>query len=84
MKEISYYYISIAYCSFAGLSAVGLVLKGYIGRLHRLDVYRPDYNVQKKRRVKYMDYMLHALHIPAYLMASYLYYDAYSQHKQID
>ena len=84
MKESSYYYISITYCTIAALSAISLGIKGYLGYLNTRDTYLyDDSSSLKKRRAHSIDYILHILHIPPYLLAAYWYYDSYVEYKDI-
>ena len=69
MKEDAYLGISMAYMSVAVLTSVGLIVKGYDGYIHN--------TLHKNYRKRTLDYVLHCLHIPPYLIASYWYYDAY-------
>lgn len=62
MTPDAYYYITVAYGSIAGLTTVGLVIKKF------------------KKHFKYpgfIEYVLHGLHIPPYIIAAYWYWDAY-------
>ncbi len=63
MTPDAYYYISFAYVFIAGVSTVGLVVKRF---KHHF------------RHPEWIEYTLHGLHIPPYLIASYWYWDAYS------
>lgn len=62
MTPDAYYYISVAYASIAALTSVGLVVKRF------------------KKQFKhpgFIEYILHGLHIPPYLIAAYWYWDSY-------
>lgn len=62
MTPDAYYYISVAYTSIAALTSVGLVVKRF------------------KKQFKhpgFIEYILHGLHIPPYLIAAYWYWDGY-------
>lgn len=62
MTPDAYYYISVAYASIAALTSVGLVVKRF------------------KKQFKhpgFIEYVLHGLHIPPYLIAAYWYWDSY-------
>ena len=62
MTPDAYYYISVAYASIAALTSVGLVVKRF------------------KKQFKhpgFIEYVLHGLHIPPYLIAAYWYWDGY-------
>ena len=62
MTPDAYYYISVAYASIAALNSVGLVVKRF------------------KKQFKhpgFIEYVLHGLHIPPYLIAAYWYWDGY-------
>ena len=76
MTPEAYYYISLAYLSIAGLTGATLLLKGY--NSHKMHKYMCKDERQKHRQP--LQYVLHSLHIPPYLIASYWYYDAYKEH----
>lgn len=62
MTPDAYYYISVAYASIAVLTSVGLVVKRF------------------KKQFKhpgFIEYVLHGLHIPPYIIAAYWYWDSY-------
>ena len=62
MTPDAYYYISVAYASIAALTSVGLVVKRF------------------KKQFKhpgFIEYVLHGLHIPPYIIAAYWYWDSY-------
>ena len=69
MAPESYLYIGITYLVIAAVTALSLALKAREGR--RKNRYR-EVPIRKP-----LNYILHALHIPPYLMAAYWYYDAY-------
>ena len=74
MSPEAYYYICLAYLSVAGLTTATLCLKGY-------NSYKDSRYLTYEERIKRkqpLQYVLHALHIPPYLIASYWYYDAYN------
>ena len=66
MTPESYYYIALAYLSIATLTTTTLCIKGVM------------VCVKSNRKLKWVQYMLHSLHVPPYLIAAYWYYDAYS------
>ena len=74
MTPDAYYWISIAYGSIAASTALSLVLKAY--NAHKLNKSL-KYSQEPKVHPKPMDYILHCLHIPPYVIASYWYYDSY-------
>ena len=76
MSPESYLYISITYLSIALLTGGTLCLKGY--NSHRKHRYMTD--EERSLHKNRMPYILHALHIPPYLIASYWYYDAYEHY----
>lgn len=79
MIREAYYWIAVAYASIAIITIISLFMKGYNGYIHK---QRTKYMVQASvQRTKYMDYVLHALHIPPYMIAAYWYYDAYKNYK---
>lgn len=78
MTPEAYYWIYVAYLSIAGLTSMSLGIKAYNG--YKANKHR-RYNLQQLIRSKPMDYILHALHVPPYLMAAYWYYDAYEHTK---
>jgi hypothetical protein len=80
MTPDAYYYISIAYVSIAGLSVLTLSLKGF----NTYKEIRYLENSEKLCRVKPLQYVLHALHIPPYLIAAYWYYDAYKENTHLN
>jgi len=77
MTPDAYYYISLAYLSIASLTAFTLCLKGYTG--YRQSRYLTS--SERKGNMKPLIYVLHSLHIPPYLIASYWYYDAYNTYE---
>lgn len=62
MTPDAYYYIAIAYASIAGLTTVGLIVKRY---------------KEYFRHPEFIEYVLHGLHVPPYLIAAYWYWDGY-------
>lgn len=64
MTPDAYYYISFAYVCIAALTAIGLVVKKFKGCF---------------KHPEWIEYTLHGLHIPPYLIAAYWYWDAYSE-----
>lgn len=73
MKEHAYWYISMAYGSIAGFSTITLGLKAFLGYKR----YKYLKNEDKHTYYRPLQYILDSLHIPAYVIASYWYYDAY-------
>lgn len=62
MTPDAYYYIAVAYASIAVLTSVGLVVRRF------------------KKQFKhpgFIEYVLHGLHIPPYMIAAYWYWDGY-------
>ena len=62
MTQDAYYYIAIAYASIAALTSVGLIVKRF------------------KKHFKhpgFIEYVLHGLHVPPYLIAAYWYWEGY-------
>ena len=74
MKEDAYWYISMAYGSIAGLSTLTLGLKAILGYKYLKDDDKHSY-------YRPLQYILDSLHIPAYIIASYWYYDAYENYQ---
>ena len=66
MTPEAYYYICIAYGSIALLTGFGLILKRY-----KASFMYPES----------IEYLLHGLHIPPYMIASYWYWDAYNEYE---
>ena len=81
MTPDAYYWIAMAYASISGLSGFSLVAKAY--NAYKLN-QSLKYSHEPKIRPKPMDYVLHGLHIPPYLLAAYWYYDAYLESSQHD
>lgn len=79
MKENAYWYISMAYASIAGLSTLTLSLKAYLGYKR----YRYLENEDKHSYYRPLQYILDSLHIPAYTIASYWYYDAHINYESL-
>ena len=77
MTPDAYYYISLAYLSIAGLTTFTLCLKGYLTYKENKYLVSGD----RKHKWKPLQYFLHSLHIPPYLIAAYWYYDAYENYK---
>ena len=63
MNPEASFYISLAYVSIAFLSTVGLVLKRFKAVF---------------KNPEFIEYLLHAFHIPPYLIAAYWYWDSYN------
>lgn len=80
MTPDAYLYICIAYMSVAGLTASTLCLKGCLS--HKK--YRYMCKEDRQSNWKPLQYVLHTLHIPPYLIAAYWYYDAYQINKSED
>ena len=78
MKEDAYWYISMAYASIAGFSTITLGLKAYLGYKR----YKYLKNEDKHSYYRPLQYILDSLHIPAYVIASYWYYDAYNNYTE--
>lgn len=70
MTPDAYWYISIAYLSIGFLTGASLLVKKYKDSFKKLD---PEI----------IEYMLHILHIPPYIIASYWYYDSYVQYQHV-
>tara|TARA_B100001996_G_scaffold371581_1_gene347070 strand:- start:610 stop:864 length:255 start_codon:yes stop_codon:yes gene_type:complete len=79
LTEDAYFYISIAYASIACLTTGSLILNGWM----QYKKYRYVSELDRKHAKKPLHYVLHALHIPPYLIASYWYYDAYKDYDTI-
>lgn len=73
MKKQAYLYISLAYISLSLLTIVMLCVKGY-NSYHRFKYSTIE---ERRRKQNITQYLLHSLHIPAYLIAAYWYYDSY-------
>ena len=76
MTPNAYLYISWAYLSVAALTTSTLCLKGY-------NAYKDNKYIkygESKQTIQPLQYVLHALHIPPYLIAAYWYYDSYELH----
>lgn len=78
MTPVAYFYISMVYFTIAGLSFVTLTIKGY--NAYKNTRYIED--SEKWTKIKPVQYILHGLHIPPYIIAAYWYYDSYIQYKQ--
>ena len=63
----------MAYASIAGLSGLTLAIKAILGYKR----YKYLRNEDKHSYYRPLQYILDSLHIPAYVIASYWYYDAY-------
>jgi len=77
MTPDAYYYISMVYFSIAGLTFFTLSLKGY-------NTYKQTRYIEASERwnkIKPLQYILHALHIPPYIIAAYWYLDAYLEYR---
>ena len=70
----------MAYASIAGVSTFTLILKGYLGYKR----YKYLQNEDKHIYYRPLQYILDALHIPAYIIASYWYYDSYRHYEYIE
>lgn len=78
MKENAYWYISMAYASIAGLSTLTLAIKAFLGYKRYKYLKEED----KHSYYRPLQYILDSLHIPAYCIASYWYYDAYHHYEK--
>lgn len=77
MTPDAYYYISMVYFTIAGLTGLMLSVKGY-------NTYKQTRYLESSERwekIKPVQYILHSLHIPPYIIAAYWYYDAYVEYK---
>ena len=79
MTPDAYYWISLAYVSIAGLTSISLFGKAYEG--HRRKKRSYDVYDSTQSHKKPIDYILHVLHIPPYMIAAYWYYDSYKNYK---
>ena len=79
MKTEAYYYISVIYVSIAGLMFITLCVKGYYTYKKVRYVHKED----RLKIIKPIQYILHLLHIPPYLIAAYWYYDSYQEYTKI-
>ena len=81
MTPTAYYWISMAYASIALLTIISLILKaygGYCRKKQRCNAYScSTESIETSCSSKPMDYVLHILHVPPYLIAAYWYYNAY-------